>query len=53
MLSNKMLTILAGIVLTGLVYAAIVLISGRGSVRKQAITPAWSPSLPAGEWRAC
>ena len=38
MLSNKMLTILAGIVLTGLVYAAIVLISGRGSVRKQAIT---------------
>jgi two-component system LytT family sensor kinase len=37
-LSNKMLTILAGIVLTGLVYAAIVLFSGHGSVRKQAIT---------------
>src|SRR5215213_2270066 len=37
-LSNKMLTILAGIVLTGFVYAAIVLFSGRGSVRKQAIT---------------
>ena len=54
MLSNKMLTILAGIVLTGLVYAAIVLISGRGSVRKQAITAGLVVlRLPVGEWRAC
>jgi two-component system, LytTR family, sensor kinase len=39
-LSNKLFTIAAGIVVTGLVYAAIVLLSGRGSVRKQAIIAA-------------
>jgi len=39
-LSNKLFTIAAGIVVTGLVYAAIVLLSGKGSVRKQAIIAA-------------
>ena len=36
-LSNRLITIGAGIIVTGLIYAAIVLLSGRGSVRRQAI----------------
>ena len=47
-LSNKLFTILAGIVVTGLVYAAIVLLSGKGSVRKQAIVAALAAF--AGGW---
>jgi two-component system LytT family sensor kinase len=39
-LSNKLFTIAAGIVVTGLVYAAIVLLSGKGSVRRRAIVAA-------------
>ena len=44
-LSNKLFTILAGILVTGLVYAGIVLLSGRGSVRKQAIVAAFASLL--------
>ncbi|HET7817110.1 MAG TPA: histidine kinase [Sphingomicrobium sp.] len=46
-LSNKLLTILVGMVLTGLVYAAIVLLRGSGGVRRQAVV-AGVASLTAG-----
>ncbi len=47
-LSNKLFTLVAGIIVTGLVYAAIVLLGGKGSVRKQAIVAALASF--AGGW---
>jgi len=46
-LSNKLLTIVAGMILTGLVYAAIVLFRGSGSIRRQAVVAGFA-SLGAG-----